>query len=66
MGRINHTKLPNGQWGADPDRVEALKARCPLLYLEMEPGKTMLLLFREFRLSKFQFDGSVMNRFFCY
>ena len=38
-GRIHHTKMPTGQYKADDERVEALKKRCPLLYLEMDPGK---------------------------
>lgn len=41
VGRINHTKQPNGQWMADLDRVEALKERCPLVYCEMEPGDAL-------------------------
>ena len=39
VGRIDHFKMPNGQWMADMKRVEALKDRCPLVYCEMEPGK---------------------------
>lgn len=40
-GRIHHTKMPTGQYKADDERVEALKKRCPLLYLEMDPGDAL-------------------------
>ncbi len=37
LGRMNHLKV-GGQTGADPERVEAVLARLPVEYVEMEPG----------------------------
>jgi ectoine hydroxylase-related dioxygenase (phytanoyl-CoA dioxygenase family) len=37
MGRIEHGRF-GSQTGADPERVEAAKARMELVYCEMEPG----------------------------
>ena len=37
LGRMNHGKV-GGQTGADPERVAAVLARFPLVYLEMHPG----------------------------
>lgn len=37
LGRINHMKVGD-QTGADPERVEAVLARSPIEYVEMQPG----------------------------
>ena len=37
LGRMEHMKI-GGQTGADPERVEAVLKRLPLMYVEMEPG----------------------------
>ena len=37
-GRVDHGVLPGEQVGADPRRVEELRARHELVYAEMEPG----------------------------
>lgn len=42
LGRINHGKLPGGQTGADLERVEQAKKRHELVYVELEPGDTVI------------------------
>ncbi len=37
LGRMNHMKV-GGQTGADPERVEAVLERLPVIPVEMEPG----------------------------
>ncbi len=37
LGRIDHGKV-GGQTGADAERVEAILARLPIVFVEMEPG----------------------------
>ena len=37
MGRVNHDRI-NEQTMANPEHVEAARARFPLVYLELEPG----------------------------
>ncbi|MDX2226991.1 MAG: phytanoyl-CoA dioxygenase family protein, partial [Verrucomicrobiae bacterium] len=39
FGRVEHGTVGN-QAGANPDRVEAIKKRCELVYVELEPGDT--------------------------
>jgi len=39
-GRIEHKPVA-GQMGADPERLAMLKDRCPLRYLEMDPGDAL-------------------------
>lgn len=38
MGRINHSKVPSGQMGADVTRVKYIMSKCEHVYLEMNPG----------------------------
>lgn len=40
MGRIEHGKV-GGQTGADPERMEAILARFPVRYVEMQPGDAL-------------------------
>jgi hypothetical protein len=40
LGRINHL-LAGEQAGADPERVQAILERLPLVYVEMEPGDVL-------------------------
>ena len=40
MGRIDHGTV-GGQTGADPERVEAAKARLDLLHIEANPGDAL-------------------------
>ncbi|MBX3421020.1 MAG: phytanoyl-CoA dioxygenase family protein [Pirellulaceae bacterium] len=37
LGRMNHMKV-GGQTGADPERVEAVLQRLPVVHVEMQPG----------------------------
>jgi ectoine hydroxylase-related dioxygenase (phytanoyl-CoA dioxygenase family) len=49
LGRMDHGKV-GGQTGADPERVEAVLKRLPLVYVEMEPGDGLF------------FHGNVLHR----
>ncbi|MEM7476118.1 MAG: phytanoyl-CoA dioxygenase family protein [Planctomycetota bacterium] len=40
LGRMNHLKV-GGQTGADPERVDAVLQRMPLLHVEMNPGDAL-------------------------
>ena len=40
IGRVNHHSTGE-QTGADPERVEAARARCELVHCEMEPGDAL-------------------------
>ena len=40
LGRIDHGKV-GGQTGADAERVEAILARLPIVFVEMEPGDAL-------------------------
>ena len=37
-GRVDH-KFDGGQQGADVERVEHIKKRCPHMYINLQPGK---------------------------
>lgn len=49
LGRMDHGKV-GGQTGADPERVNAVLERLPLVYAEMEPGDGLF------------FHGNVLHR----
>ena len=40
MGRVNHDRI-NEQTMANPEHVEAARARFPLVYLELDPGDSV-------------------------
>jgi hypothetical protein len=37
-GRIEHNPI-DGQFGADKTRVDEIRKKCPLMYVELNPGK---------------------------
>ena len=38
-GRIEHQPI-DGQFGADMSRINDIKQNCPLMYVELNPGKS--------------------------